>query len=142
MASDVDAVIAALRVVLKEAEWRTDLTWFKAETVNRWIKQLPRAKRGRWGDLMMKGDAADEVKRLDLIGHVCATITYLEVNRDTIQALASKGWWPFQKVARPVGQPVAPAAVERQPSQIEEPQQEKQEAPEVEEETDKPKWLN
>jgi hypothetical protein len=47
MASDLEAVIAALRVVLREAEMRTNLFW-ETHVVNRWIGQLPGARWGRW----------------------------------------------------------------------------------------------
>jgi len=47
MAADVEAVIAALRVALEEAQKSDDATW-KVEAANRWIEQLPRSWTGRW----------------------------------------------------------------------------------------------
>jgi hypothetical protein len=38
MSSDVDAVIAALRIALREAESRTDYR-MRVRTVNRWVSQ-------------------------------------------------------------------------------------------------------
>jgi hypothetical protein len=46
MSQDVDAVIAALRVVLHDAEARTNTYW-QTHIVNKWIDQLPGARVGR-----------------------------------------------------------------------------------------------
>ena len=48
--ADVDAVIAALRIALQEAEARTQ-GWWKVAALNRWINQLPGAWWGRWNQL-------------------------------------------------------------------------------------------
>ena len=45
--SDVDAVIAALRAVLNEAEAHKVQSYWKPKIFNRWIGQLPGAWRGR-----------------------------------------------------------------------------------------------
>ncbi len=43
MATSIDAVIAALRIVLRDAEMHASQLWWKTEVVNRWIGQLPGA---------------------------------------------------------------------------------------------------
>ena len=47
MPNNVDAVIAALRIALREAE-KGDRTHWKAKASNSWINQLPGAWMGRW----------------------------------------------------------------------------------------------
>ena len=95
MSSDVDAVIAALRIALREAETRTNAIWWKADALNRWIKQLPGAWLGSWNQLMLRGDSAGDVPRVDFISHLRATLGYLEVNRDAIKA--RRVWrWPLR----------------------------------------------
>lgn len=95
MASDVDAVIAALRIVLREAEARTNLYW-DTHIVNKWINQLPGGRWGRWRQLRLRADSGSQAERPNLITHVRATLAYLEVNRDAIKA--SRAWsWPFGK---------------------------------------------
>jgi hypothetical protein len=44
---NIDAVIAALHVALKEAE-RSQEHWWKVRAANRWINQMPGAWVGRW----------------------------------------------------------------------------------------------
>jgi hypothetical protein len=73
-----DAVIAALRVVLHEAETcanfsRTDFYW-KTHIVNKWIYQLPGAWWGRWRELRLRSDCGDLAERPNLIMHVRATL--------------------------------------------------------------------
>ena len=106
MREDVDAVIAALRIVLKDAEKRSTVTWWKTRTLNRWINQLPGAWLGRWRQLKLGGDIAGEVLRQDFVGHTKATIAYLEANRTSIQR--GYGWlWPIVKRKQPsVEQPI------------------------------------
>jgi hypothetical protein len=45
MVTDIDAVIAALRVALEEAQ-KSNETFWKVNSANRWINQLP----GAWAD--------------------------------------------------------------------------------------------
>jgi hypothetical protein len=73
MSSNVDAVIAALRVVLHEAETRTNPCW-KTHIVNKWIYQLPGAWWGRWRELRLRSDCGDLAERPNLIMHVRATL--------------------------------------------------------------------
>jgi hypothetical protein len=108
MARKVDAVIAALHSVLREAERRTDNLYWKKRTVNRWINQLPSAWTGRWRNLKLSGLSWDHssATRDDLISHVRATLAFLEANRDEIQAI--RPWsWPFTRGKwRPETQPI------------------------------------
>jgi ribonuclease HI len=125
MASDVDAVIAALRSLLQEAETRTSESWWHATDFNRWIDQLPGAWRGRWRRLRLLGQS---VKRKNLITHVRATLAYLEINRETIAA-ERRSWWSSRKAKRVAPKELASTAV-------------KPETAEQVETSARPKWLN
>ena len=95
MLSDVDAVIAALRVVLREVETHTNFSrtnaYWKTHIVNKWIYQLPGARWGRWRELRFRPDYGDFAERPNLIMHVRATLAYLETNRETIAAHSRGG---------------------------------------------------
>jgi hypothetical protein len=97
----VDAVIAALRAVLKEAENRTTTYSWKTKTVNRWINRLPGAWMGRWRHLKLRGDFDREVSRSDFLGHVRATLAYLENNRDEVQSARPRSWLPTIRRRQP-----------------------------------------
>jgi hypothetical protein len=135
MSQDVDAVIAALRIVLHEAQTRTREHQWKRHTVNKWIAQLPGAWTGRWWHLRLKATYSynNQASREDLITHVRATLAYLETNRDAIAA--QRPWWPFRR--HPI-QSAAKPAVKDVPTA----QEKRQEAPQVQDGTTKPKWLN
>jgi hypothetical protein len=96
MASGVDAVIAALRVVLDEAQKSEEPFW-KVETANRWVGHLPRSWSGRrrWRKLVLKGDSSGEARREEFVAHVRATLAFLELNRQQIPA--SRKWWPLRR---------------------------------------------
>lgn len=94
MAADVDAVIAALRVVLDEAQKSEEPFW-KVESANRWISQLPRSWSGRWRKLVLKGDTGGDARREEFVAHVRAVIAFLEMNRQRIPA--SRKWWPLRR---------------------------------------------
>ncbi len=99
MASNIDAIIAALRVALKEAETGHGFYW-EVQAVNRWIDQLPGAWMGRWRHLKLMGDSGGYALRDQFMGHVRATIAYLEVNRDAIAA--QRAWsWAMSSASRP-----------------------------------------
>jgi len=84
MGRDVEAVIEALKIALEEARNANDEVWWKVDTANRWINRLPSAWTGRWRDLKLKGDSVGEVDRNEFIGHLRATLAYLEANREAI----------------------------------------------------------
>ena len=107
MASDVEAVIAALREVLRDAEHRTWQDWWPTRTVNRWIAMLPGARYGRWRHLKLRKGLGDNVSRLDLAAHVRATIAYLETNRAAVAAVPR---WPWPAHKKPV-EPIEPRVV-------------------------------
>ena len=92
MGSNVDAVIAALRVALDEAQ-KSHATSWKSQAANRWIKRLPRAWTGKWRHLKLS--ARSSIDRSEFIGHVRAVIAYLEANRENIGR--SRAWWPRRK---------------------------------------------
>lgn len=93
MGTDIDAVIAALRIELNEAE-RAGETYWKTGRCNRWINQLPGAWTSRWRNLKIRGDMDGEISRTQFVTHVRATLAYLEVHRDQIKAM--RAWnWPF-----------------------------------------------
>jgi len=94
MAKDVDAVLGALRVVLQDVEARNE-TFVKVRVINRWVDQLP-GGRWRWRNLRLMGDLSGEVTRRDAVGHLRATLAFLEINRDQIKVL--RAWWPFSNL--------------------------------------------
>ena len=53
MSTDVDAVIAALRIVLKEVERQSTTSKFPTHIVNKWIGPLSGAWTGRWRRLVL-----------------------------------------------------------------------------------------
>jgi hypothetical protein len=90
---EIDAVIAALKIELGEAERGGGLFW-KTIRCNRWIKQLPGAWTRRWKNLKIRGDIDGEIPRAEFVTHVRATLAYLEAHRDQIEAMPA--WtWPF-----------------------------------------------
>ena len=91
--SKVDAVIAALQAVLKDAESSKFPSQWKTRAVNRWINQLP-GGRWRWWHLKLRGDSERLVSREEFIGHLRATLAYLETNRDEIQPIRLRRWLP------------------------------------------------
>ena len=89
MASDVDAVVAALKVALEEAQASDEDCW-DVKAANRWVDKLPGAWFGRWRQLKLAGDSAGEVLRSEFVGHVRAVLAYLETNgKEPSRAL---GW--------------------------------------------------
>jgi len=96
MSNRVDAVIAALRVVLSEAENSRDVHW-KVARANRWISDLPGATWRRWRHLKLQGDIAGDLRRDLFISDLRAVLTYLEANREEI---AASGSWPWPFVRR------------------------------------------
>ena len=85
MQNNVDAVIAALRVALEEAEEAVYGNW-PVKSANRWINQLPGAWFGRWRHLKISSDEWDgNISRDRFIGHVKATIAYLETNKEEFE---------------------------------------------------------
>ena len=135
MPSDVDAVIAALRVVLHEAETSTNFYW-ETHIVNKWIYQLPGARWGRWRELRLRPDSGDSAVRPNLITHVRATLAYLETNRETIAA--QRSWWPFRRRATNPAPKATAAVAKEKPAPLKEPR----ETPRGPDRSTKPKWLN
>lgn len=115
MAATVEAVIAALRVTLEEAQKSREASW-KVESVNRWIGQLPGSWSGRWRRLVLKSDDSGNARRDELVAHVRAVIAFLETNRH--QIAQSRKWWPLRRrwpanspiVSAPVAAPSSSAA--------------------------------
>ena len=91
MADKGNAVVSALRVALGEAEGSQDI-WWKVQSANRWIDQLPGGLLGRWRHLKISGDSAGEVRRLEFIGHVRATIAYLVANQELVRSRHLFSW--------------------------------------------------
>jgi hypothetical protein len=92
MSSNIDAVVAALRVALNEAE-RSQEYWWKVRAANRWISQLPGAWRGRWLHLRLWAETGEGmISRAVFIGHVRATLAYLEANREEIRSMRLWSW--------------------------------------------------
>lgn len=131
--SSVDAVIAALRAVLQEAERGGGA--LPTRVVNRWIGQLPGAWRGRWRHLRLRGDAFGKAPRDTIVAHLRATLAYLEAQRDT---LSKPRRWRllFGKPKR------MPVRVAYAPARITPSHPEPQQTDEDEETQPRPKWLN
>lgn len=81
MANEVDAVIAALHTLLKDAEARKTQHHWDPMTVNRWIHLLPAQFAERSRHMILLGHNNGWTTRDDLIGHVKATISYLQATR-------------------------------------------------------------
>ena len=94
MAAEIEAVIAALRVALDEAQ-KSDEPFWQVAAVNRWVDQLPGAWMGRWRDLKLAGDSAGDADREQFVGHVRAVVAFLEARRTrTPQA---RKWWSLRR---------------------------------------------
>jgi hypothetical protein len=99
MGTEIDSVIAALKIELEEAE-KFDCMYWKAERCNRWIRQLPGAWALQWENLKITGDYADDVNRVFFITHVKASLAYLETKRTRSQTNALRWSWPFTALKR------------------------------------------
>jgi hypothetical protein len=131
--SDVDAVIAALRAVLRDAELTSGT--LPTNIVNRWIGQLPGAWRGRWRRLKLRGNAFGNAPRDVVIAHVRATIAYLEAQREALGQ--KRRWWRFSRAQK---RPTARA--DFAPARIAPSHPEAQQTDEDGETQPRPKWLN
>jgi hypothetical protein len=110
MAADIEAVIAALRVALDEAQ-KSDENFWQVSAVNRWIDQLPGSWRGSWRDLKLAGDTAGEVDRERFIGHARAVVAFLEASRTPTPQV--RKWWSLRRrnyTPLPATQPAATPA--------------------------------
>ena len=134
MPSDVDAVIAALRIVLRDAETHTSQLWWKTEVVNRSIGQLPGAWWGRWRRLRLQGDIGNQVVRTALIGHVSAALAFLETHQEKIVG-ERLSWWRLGKRAMN-------ASAELDVKAIPTGTQKSRDTPQGRLLASKPKWLN
>src|SRR5215475_8703058 len=96
MSRNIDAVIAALHVALEDAERSQDY-WWKVRAANRWINQRPGAWMGRWWHLKLWAEIGEGmISRARFIGHVRATLAYLEANREEIRS--TRRWsWPLSR---------------------------------------------
>ncbi|KAB2943892.1 MAG: hypothetical protein K8F92_19580 [Hyphomicrobium sp.] len=101
MAANVEAVIAALRVALEEAQKSEERFW-KVEAANRWIAQLPGSWTGRWRKLVLGGNSSGDVSREEFVAHVRAVLAFLDANRAQIPA--SRKWWSPRRRS-PAAQP-------------------------------------
>lgn len=110
MSASLEAVVAALRVSLEEAQKSNAAHW-KPEAANRWIAQLPGAWTGRWRRLRLGGDSVGSVERTQFVAHVRAVIAYLEAR---MNPPASRTWWRAQRRGTPPTKlgPAAPAPVQ------------------------------
>jgi hypothetical protein len=92
MINEVDAVIEALKIALEEAKHAKDELFWDVRHANRWINRLPGAWFGRWRSLKLKAESTGHVERKIFIGHVRATLAYLEANREAIRAMRGWSW--------------------------------------------------
>lgn len=106
MGNTIDAVIEALKVALEEARKATGEDYWKVESANRWINRLPGGWRGRWKDLKLEGDYAGDIDRQSFIGHVRATLAYLENNKDAIRSMRTWSWGTPRTTSTTVAEPI------------------------------------
>jgi len=99
--AEIDAVIAALKAVLTDVEQRPSVAHWQTRMVNRWINQLPGAWLWRWRHLKLRGDIDRQVRRDEFVGHLRATITYLENRRDEQQSSRGRSWLPRIRGKKP-----------------------------------------
>jgi len=95
MTDRVDAVIAALHALLREAQESRDSDWegsWEVRRANRWINQLPGAWWGQWRNLKLRAQFEGEVSTELFISELRALLAYLETNREEIRAASS---WPW-----------------------------------------------
>lgn len=97
MQNRVDAVIAALQALLREAEESRKRSWqnrWEVRRANRWINQLPGAWWGQWRNLKLRARFDGELSTELFISELRALLAYLETNREEIRTASS--WpWPF-----------------------------------------------
>lgn len=86
-----DEVLAGLRAVLASAERRKDASFFKVQSANRFLWQLPGAWRGKWWNLHIKSDVDGEASRENFIADLRATIAFLETHRACRTAAGTPG---------------------------------------------------
>ena len=80
MAADIEAVIAALRVALDEAQ-KSDEPSGRCRPSIAGSISCPGTWMGRWRDLKLAGDNAGEADREQFVGHVRAVVAFLEASR-------------------------------------------------------------
>jgi hypothetical protein len=108
MATSIEAVVAALKVALREAEHGEEVQW-EARAANRWIDLLPGAYLGRWRHLKLSDGL---VSRSRFVGHLRATLAYLDAfERGTP---VRRYWW--QPPARVPKQAALPPAATSKPA--------------------------
>jgi hypothetical protein len=78
---DVDGIIAALRVISRDAKARIYEEKWDPMVVNRWILLLPGSDTECWKPLLLKGHYNGWASRNDVIAHAHATIAYLDANK-------------------------------------------------------------
>lgn len=90
--TEVEAVIAALKSVLKDAETQR-CSHYYPRTANRWIDRLPGSWRGK-GSLKV-APRGEWIAYADFVSQVRATIAYLETNKEVIANGSGASWLRF-----------------------------------------------
>src|SRR5579884_495881 len=88
---DVEGIIAALRVVARDAKNRSWGYKLDPMVVNRWVHLLPNAETGCWKHLLLVGHDHGWAYSQDVIVHAEAIIAYLEHNKKRLNALNGGG---------------------------------------------------
>jgi hypothetical protein len=79
--SEINGIIAALKVVAKDARSRNYEAWWDPMVVNRWVLALPGSNSGRWTHLLLSASSNGWAARNNVIAHAEALIAFLEANK-------------------------------------------------------------
>lgn len=111
MANQVQAVLAALRAVLKDAT-RSHVIWWDADFANRWLDQLP-GPRSRWASLELRGYENGHVTRAEMVCHLRAMVAFLEKYKEDRKH-------PNSRLPAPSSLPGADAPIDAEYQEVEE----------------------
>ncbi len=88
---DIDGIIAALKVVARDAKKRNIWEDCDPVIVSRWVQALPDASNGAWQHLILRGSRNGWAYWHEVVTHAEALIAYLEASRKTLNARLNGG---------------------------------------------------
>jgi hypothetical protein len=89
--SEINGIIAALKVVAKDARSRSYEAWWDPMAVNRWVLTLPGANSGRWQHLLLSASSNGWASRNNIIAHAEALVAFLEANKLALSSRKPNG---------------------------------------------------
>jgi hypothetical protein len=89
--SEIIGIIAALKVVAKDARSRSNEAWWDPMVVNRWVLTLPGANSGRWKHLLLTASSNGWAYRSNIIAHAEALVAFLEANKLALSSRKPNG---------------------------------------------------